>query len=163
MWSRGTNYNYSLRSNSSKYSRPRLGRFHFLGTKMKTCLRLPLSYASKAVCLLNKNTIDLKIDGVFVYESGPDRIRTLHVQYPFGICCHRLQNISKQLRIPRPLPRKNAGNEFRRFVHGGPDRIRTRCLLSANEALYQLSYGPSEMGGVRACSHIYPSSWGRKL
>ncbi len=29
------------------------------------------------------------------------------------------------------------------FLNGGPEKIRTPCLLSANEALYQVSYGPS--------------------
>ena len=28
------------------------------------------------------------------------------------------------------------------FHIGGPEKIRTPCLLSANEALYQVSYGP---------------------
>ncbi len=31
-----------------------------------------------------------------------------------------------------------------RLAFCGPEKIRTPCLLSANEALYQVSYGPSE-------------------
>ena len=33
------------------------------------------------------------------------------------------------------------------FQHSGPERIRTADLYIANVALYQLSYGPGNIGG----------------
>lgn len=45
--------------------------------------------------------------------------------------------------------RKNL-QQWRFFQFGGPEEIRTPCLLSAKQALYQLSYGPLNKSKVES-------------
>ena len=104
-------------------------------------------------------------------DGGPDRIRSqINFLQKFSATPTRRQALASLVlctasvfRILSGLQKHNRRTLTRTaYCFCGPDRIRTRCLLSANEALYQVSYGPSEMGSVNACIHIYPSSWASK-
>ena len=79
--------------------------------------------------------------------SGPERTRTLQVQYTFRIVSSYfvLKTITKGLRVLRLSKTKSPNACASGFlVLCGPERTRTPYLLSANEALYQVSYGPMQ-------------------
>ena len=90
---------------------------------------------------------------LWIALCGPKRIRTLRVQYTlspvyFAITYKHAGKVFESSRkashallwvhaIKKDFLRKSL------FYTRGPKRIRTPRLLSANEALYQMSYGPN--------------------
>ena len=53
-------------------------------------------------------------------------------------------------RYSRAAKPRGSLSQNAKVLFGGPDRIRTGDLLIANEALYQLSYGPVTLNGLFA-------------